>query len=362
MTLYRRSLRLLFIVGLLLAWPLVAHAQEATLTGTVVDSTGGVLPGVSVVAVHVASGNTFEAVTDDRGAFRISLRVGAYRVTAQLTGFGTVTRGVELLVGQQATLNLQLAPSTVQETITVTGDAPLIDTSSSTLPGNIDPRQVSELPVNGRNWLDLSMLAPGNRSNAVSDAPTDSTTTGTFQLNVDGQQVTQTLRVGNGEPRFSRDAIAEFEFIANRFDDTQGRSAGVQVNAVTKSGTNTFAGTTSGYFRSDRFNAADLVAKRVLPYQDQQLSVTFGGPIRKDHMHFFANYEYEREPRTIVFSTPYPEFNLDMNTVRAEQKGGGRFDMQMSTKTHLTIRGAGWREILPLTSAGGATVTPMTAA
>jgi hypothetical protein len=362
MSLYRRSLQLVFLVGLLVASPLAAHAQEATLTGTAIDSTGGVLPGVSVVAVHVASGNTFEAVTDDRGAFRISLRVGAYRVTAQLAGFGTVTRAVELLVGQQATLNLQLSPSTVQESVTVTGEAPLIDTSSSTLPGNIDPRQVSDLPVNGRNWLDLSMLAPGNRSNAVSDAPTDTTTTGTFQLNVDGQQVTQTLRVGNGEPRFSRDAIAEFEFIANRFDATQGRSAGVQVNAVTKSGTNTFAGTTSGYFRSDRLNAADLVAKRVLPYQDQQVSLTFGGPIRKDRMHFFANYEYEREPRTIVFSTPYPEFNLDMQTVRAEQKGGGRFDMQMSTKTHLTVRGAGWREILPVTSAGGATVTPTTAA
>src|SRR6476659_9960139 len=249
MSLYRRSLQLVFLVGLLVASPLAAHAQEATLTGTAIDSTGGVLPGVSVVAVHVASGNTFEAVTDDRGAFRISLRVGAYRVTAQLAGFGTVTRAVELLVGQQATLNLQLSPSTVQESVTVTGEAPLIDTSSSTLPGNIDPRQVSDLPVNGRNWLDLSMLAPGNRSNAVSDAPTDTTTTGTFQLNVDGQQVTQTLRVGNGEPRFSRDAIAEFEFIANRFDATQGRSAGVQVNAVTKSGTNTFAGTTSGYFR-----------------------------------------------------------------------------------------------------------------
>ena len=362
MTMKPRLATVLLITGLILALPPAARAQEATLTGTVTDATGGVLPGVAVVATHLASGNTFEAVTDDRGTFRIPLRVGGYRVTAQLQGFGNVTRGIELLVGQQAAMNIQLSPATVQESVLVTGEAPLIDTSSSTLPGNIDPRQVSELPVNGRNWLDLSMLAPGNRSNAVTDAPTDTTTTGTFQLNVDGQQVTQTLRVGNGEPRFSRDAIAEFEFIANRFDATQGRSAGVQVNAVTKSGTNTFAGTTSAYFRSDRFNAPDLVAKRVLPYQDQQFSVTFGGPIRRDRMHFFGNYEYEREPRTIVFSTPYPAFNLDMQTVRAEQKGGGRFDLQMSTKTHLTVRGAGWREILPVTSAGGATVTPMTAA
>ena len=122
------------LVGILaiLALPVIAHAQEATLSGTVTDTTGGVLPGVSVTAVHEASGNTFEGVTDEQGVFQIPLRTGAYRITAQLQGFAVVTRsGVELLVGQQAVVNLQLAPSTVQESVTVTGEAPLVETTRS---------------------------------------------------------------------------------------------------------------------------------------------------------------------------------------------------------------------------------------
>ena len=159
--------RLLGIVAIL-ALPAVALAQDATLSGTVTDSTGGVLPGVTVTAVNEASGNTFEGVTDGRGIFQIPLRTGAYHVTAQLQGFAVVTRsGLELLVGQQIAVNFQLSPSTVRETVTVTGEAPLVTTTESSQASNIDPRQLSELPVNGRNWLDLTMLAAGSRINAV---------------------------------------------------------------------------------------------------------------------------------------------------------------------------------------------------
>ena len=130
--------------------------------------------------------------------------------------------------------------------VTVTGQAPLIDTTNSTLGGNIDPRQMQELPVNGRNWQDLSMLAPGSRANSVSEAPIPRDR-GDYQINIDGQQVTNTVAGSAfGNPRFSRDAIAEFEFVTNRFDATQGRSSGVQVNAISKSGTNTPSGTLSG--------------------------------------------------------------------------------------------------------------------
>ena len=99
--------RLLGLIAIL-ALPVFAYAQEATLTGTVTDTTGGVLPGVTVTALHEASGNTFEGLTDERGVFQIPLRTGAYRITAQLQGFAVITRsGVELLVGQQAMVNLQ---------------------------------------------------------------------------------------------------------------------------------------------------------------------------------------------------------------------------------------------------------------
>jgi len=296
----------LLVAGVILALPVTGYAQEATLSGTVADTTGGVLPGVTVTAIHEATGNTFEAVTDERGAYQIPVRTGVYRITAQLLGFATVTQsGLELLVGQQAVVNLQLAPSTVQESVTVTAETPLVDMTQSSQASNIDPRQLSELPVNGRNWLDLTMLAAGSRINTVaSDDLMPKASVGNSQLNVDGHQVTSTISAtGFGQPHYSRDSIAEFEFVANRFDATQGRSAGVQVNAVTKSGTNTFTGSTAGYFRHDSMNAADFIVHRVLPYSNQQFSTTFGGPIRKDRIHFFANYEYEREPSTQTYTT-----------------------------------------------------------
>ena len=333
--------RLLGVIGIL-ALPVFASAQEATLSGTVTDTTGGVLPGVTVTAVHEASGNTFEGVTDERGVFQIPLRTGAYRITAQLQGFAVITRsGVELLVGQQAVVNLQLSPSTVQESVTVTGEAPLVTTTQSSQASNIDPRQLSELPVNGRNWLDLTMLAAGSRINTVSsDDLMPKASVGTSQLNVDGHQVTSTISAtGFGQPHYSRDSIAEFEFVANRFDASQGRSAGVQVNAVTKSGTNTFTGSTAGYFRSDRWNASDFIVKRVLPYSNQQFSTTFGGPIRKDRIHFFASYEYEREPSTQTYTTAYRSFNQDLTGTRTDPKAGGRVDFQFSPQVRLMVRG-----------------------
>src|SRR4029077_18884514 len=134
---------LLLVVILSLAR--AVSAQEAALSGTVTDSTGAVLPGVTLRAVQEATGNSFEGVTDERGGFRIAVRVGTYRLTAELSGFNGVTRrGVELLVGQTAVINLQMAPGGVAEAVTVTGQTPLLDTKTSSLGGNVDPRQVQE--------------------------------------------------------------------------------------------------------------------------------------------------------------------------------------------------------------------------
>ena len=173
--------------------------------------------------------------------------------------------------------------------------------------GAIDPRQVQELPSQGRNWMSLALLAPGNRTNTQGATPVqDRIDVREFQLNVDGQQVTSTLGTGN-QARYSNDSIAEFQFISNRFDATQGRSSGVQVNAITKSGTNLLSGSFLGNFRNSDWNAEDPVLHRVLPYKNEQLSGTLGGPILKDKLHFFGNYEYERQPLTSIWNTPYPE-------------------------------------------------------
>jgi len=346
------------VAAVVLAVVPAAQAQEATLTGVVRDNTGGVLPGVTVTATNEAQGTTFVAITDEGGIYRIPVRAGIYRVSAELTGFTTVVRpGVELLLGRQAALNIDMTVSGLQETVTVTGEAPLLDTTSSNIGGNIDPRQMQELPLNGRNWMDLTLLAPGSRSNASSEVPQDRQ--GYFQVAVDGQQQTLTVCCAQNQPRYSRDSIAEFLISTNRFDATQGRTMGMLVSAITKSGTNTPSGTFAGYFRHDNWNAKDFIQDRVIPYQDQQLSGTFGGPIVRDRIHFFVNWEYEREPNTITFSSRYPTFNIDLPGTRTENKGGVKGDFQFNAQNRLAVRWNKYDNLIPH-SGGGASVHPST--
>jgi carboxypeptidase family protein/TonB-dependent receptor-like protein len=333
--------RRLLLVTAILGLPGLAYAQEATLTGTVADSTGGVLPGVTVTALLEATGNTFVAVTDERGAYRVPLRVGVYRITAELQGFTTIVRqGVQLLVGQTVVVNLGMSPSTIEETITVNAEAPLLKVDSSSLGGNIDPKQVQEMPVQGRDWGALLLLAPGSRT--TSDNPNrinsrNSDRIREFQANIDGQQFQNTMG-GGGQPTFSQEMIAEFQFISNRFDATQGRSSGLQVNLVTKSGTNRYAGSFRSNFRDDRFNAPDPVLDRVTPFQNQQYASTFGGPILRDRLHFFAYHEYEREPKEETWRTQYPRFNVSLQGTSRKKIGGTRIDYQLSPQTRLMFR------------------------
>src|SRR3989442_6026648 len=151
---WRSKLGWLIATSIIVAlMPSAAIAQESTVSGTVTDSTGGVLPGVTVTALNEASGNTFVAVTDEHGSFRLAVRTGTYRISMQLGGFAGPDRNVALLVGQTAVVNVQLAPSRVQETVTVSAESPLVDTTTSAVASNIDPRQMQELPINSRNWM-----------------------------------------------------------------------------------------------------------------------------------------------------------------------------------------------------------------
>ena len=335
-----RVVKWFVVVAALLVMPVAGYAQEAALAGSVSDSTGGVLPGVTVTATHEATGNTFVAVTDERGAFRIGARIGAYRITAELPGFTTVTRsGVTLLVGQTVALDMQMTVTGVAESVTVTGEAPLINVTQSTIGSNIDPLQMSELPVQGRDWTSLALVAPGNRTTAMGSVPVqDRGDVREFQLNMDGQQVTSQLGPG-GQPRFSRDAIAEFQFISNRFDATQGRSTGVQVNAVTRSGTNNFNGTFAGYFRNAEWGAEDPVLGVKVPLKEQQWSSTFGGPILRDRLHFFGSYEYDRSPKSTIANTAFPLFNITLEGKETTHLSTGRLDYQLSPANRLMLKG-----------------------
>ena len=356
---------LLLLCLTIVALPAVGYAQDAVLTGTVTDATGGVLPGVTVTAVNEATGNTFVGVTDGTGNYRIPARVGAYRITAELSGFTTVQRtGVQLLVGQTIGVDLQMSPSTIQETVTVTAEAPLIEVNTSSLGGNIDPAQVQELPVQGRNWLALSMLAPGSRTTpgTVNTNPLPDRNGGEvreYQLHMDGQQVTQDLGTGV-QPRYSQDSIAEFQYVSNRFDATMGRSSGVQVRAITRSGTNSFSGLFRANFRDDGFNAEDPVASRVLPMNNQQYSTAVGGPLVRDRLHYFGNFEYERFPQTAIWNTVFPEFNVPIAGKETIKLGGGRIDYQLSPNNRLMGKWHEGRRYTPFGATGNAGIVAQT--
>jgi hypothetical protein len=231
-----------------------------------------------------------------------------------------------------------MSPSSIQETVTVTAEAPLIDTNTSSLGANINPEQIQGIPVPGRSWMALALLAPGSRTTPGNQGnPLPDRNGGEvreFQLNIDGQQVTQDLGTGV-QPRYSSDSIAEFQFISNRFDATMGRSSGVQVKAITRSGTNTFSGLFRGNFRHSRFNAEDPVVNQVLPMNNQQLSTAIGGPILRDRLHYFGNFEYERAPKTSIWRTPYPTFNVTLSGKESIKMGGGRLDYQLSPNNRL---------------------------
>jgi hypothetical protein len=321
----------------------IAYAQAgAAIAGAIVDESKGVLPGVTVTATELDTGRQHVGVSDERGEYRlVNVSPGRYRVQADLPGFASVVMPrVELLVGQNAAIPFTMKVATLEETITVTREAPLVDVTSSQIAGNVDRRQMEELPLQGRNWIELAMMVKGNTANSVGNQP--GVREEQYQLNLDGQQITQKIASSSfGQLRISREAIAEFQIVTNLFDITQGRSAGVQVQAVSRSGTNALAGSFYGFFRDDRFNAADFVAGRVLPYQNQQVGVSLGGPIVRDKLHYFLSYEYEREPSTI-FAQPaqLPNQSFTFDSKNTQKTFLARVDQALTARDQLSFRGS----------------------
>jgi hypothetical protein len=333
----------------------LVFAQEALVTGTVADETKATLPGATVTATLVDTGRVFTAVTDERGEYRLrGLPAGRYQLKAELSGFSTVViDGIELLVGQNRDMPLSLKVASLAETLTVTAESPLVDISSTQVAGNVDRRQMEELPLQGRNWMELAMQVKGITANAVDTTP--GVRDRQFQLNLDGQEITQQVAgSGFGQPKFSREAIAEFQVVTNLFDITQGRSLGIQVQAISRSGTNNLDGSVYGYFRDDTLNAKDFIAGRVLPYSNQQIGGAVGGPIIKDKVHYFASYERENEPNTILTSPPsLPGQNFSFDTKLVQNSFLGRGDWQANPANHVSVRGSYWDWENPFTQVAG---------
>jgi len=343
------------VIAVCLLFASSTFAQDASLVGSVTDESKARVPGVTVTATNLESGAVAVAVTDDRGEYRLpKLPPGKYKMQAELSGFATaVVPSVELLVGQSGAVPFLLQVASIGTEITVTGGAPLIDLTTSVVGGNVDRQQMDQLPIQGRNWMELSMMVKGITANSVTVQPGVSNDD-FFQLNLDGQQISQKLASSSfGQPAFSRDAIAEFQIATNQFDITQGRSAGIQVQAVSKSGTNTPSGSLYGFFRNDAFNAPDPVSHTVLPFSDQQAGGTLGGPVVLNRLHYFVSYEYERNPSTI-FSTPVgfsgQSFTLPTNTTQRSLLA--KLDQVLSPQDQLSIRGSRWDSNNPFSLGG----------
>ena len=338
-------------------------AQQTSIGGSITDSSGAAIPQAIVKASPKNGGAASVTLTNSNGTYQLSsLPAAEYVLRIEAPGFAPAERSLTLLVGQTLALDLELHPATVSSAVDVIADVPQVETTSSAIASNIDPHQMHDIPLNGRNWMQLALLAPGITKNDVdSNSPIGGADGGKFQINVDGQQVTQNnSSSGFGQPRFSQDAVAEFQIITNRFDATQGRSMRAQVNVQTKSGSNQFHGTAYGYFRSDSFNASDPIAHKVLPYSDQQFGGTIGGPILRDKLWFFASVEGERQPATI-FSTP-TGFNqtFSLPTKTSVWSYLGRLDYQRSDTSRFSLRMNGFTFSNPF-NVSSSTAHPSTA-
>src|SRR5262245_32304953 len=165
--------RMVWTIGLVLLLFTPAAAQDATLSGMVADESKAMLPGATVIATSRATGRVFTSVTNERGEYRIvGLPAGVYELKCDLAGFAPMLYSeVELLVGRNATVPFTLKLATLEESVTVTTESPLVDLRTARVAGNVDRRQMEELPISGRNWMQLSMMVPGITANSVGDTP-----------------------------------------------------------------------------------------------------------------------------------------------------------------------------------------------
>ncbi len=293
------------------------QSVSATLRGVVVDPNGAAIPGAAVKATNTATGVARSTTTNEEGAFTFSrLAPGDYEVRVESQGFSTwVTLApVAVQVGQNVALNVELKVGAITETTTLIGYVPLIDNTSSKVDRVIGQREIENLPLNGRNFLELSFLTPGNAP-APNFDPTKTNTVvvssaGQFgrggSVTVDGADTNDDV-VGGAVQNISQDAVQEFQIATNRFDARLGRTGSAVVNIVTKSGTNEFHGSASAFFRGSLFQGLPATLDRTVgedpPFDRQQYSFTFGGPLKKDSAFFFGSLEYRNQDGAVLVGT-----------------------------------------------------------
>ena len=348
-----------FLVGVFLgtflstaALPAVAQQGTADISGKATDEQGAVLPGVTIVVTNEATGTFREVTSSPEGTYVASQLVpGRYKVVARLTGFRTVERTDLLLqVGTTMTINLQLAVGGVEESVTVTGQSPLVDTTSARVGGNIGTAELSELPAMNRNYFAAVALLPG-----VQFAPSTQMGNDTIiasgqssqgnNVSVDGgYNIDDALGATAGaQVRTPIEAIQEFQVLTSMYDAEYGRASGVIVNAVSKAGTNSFRGVGFLSAASNALTSEDFLVKQ------QNLakpSVTkrdwggvIGGPIIRNKAHFFFSLErqVDNPSRTRVFQNR-PELSYSTIEERSGWNTLIRFDHQINAAHTWAVR------------------------
>ena len=288
---------------LLACVPLQAQVNTATLLGRVLDASGAAVPKARVTAKNTSTGLERSTSSDDAGAFEIALlSIGGYQVTVDMKGFSPEVReGITLAAGDRLRLDFSLNPGQVTESVTVSGTATLVNTTSPELGTVIDSNKVQGLPIANRNFTTLVTLQPGVQSSNVGGRNSfnlNGLTQWGLNLTMDGTDASFIESPSFGDPSarsvlntVSVDSIAEFRVLSGTFSAETGRASGGAVNIITKGGTNSFHGTLFHYFRNDNLDARVPNSLRRDPLAQNQFGGNLGGPIARNKLFFFGSFE-----------------------------------------------------------------------
>ena len=302
--------------------PVPARAQVAgaTLSGTVQDSSGAVVPNANISVKNTETGVSRDVTADTAGLYNVpNLSPGDYEVTVTAQGFSKLVRsGITLIVGAQQALNLSLQVGQVSQTVEVTAEAPSVELTSSAITAEVNSTTMRELPLNGRDWSSLATLQPGTIGIKTQQNTTNTSSRGARgfgnELTISGHRPQENnYRVNgfsvndysNGSPgsvlgaQLGVDAIQEFTVLTSNYTAEYGRTSGGVINAITKPGTNAFHGSAYWFLRDEGLDAKSFFSPTRLPFHRNQFGGSAGGPIKKDNTFWFADYEGVREDLSI---------------------------------------------------------------
>ncbi|MBI4874342.1 MAG: TonB-dependent receptor [Acidobacteria bacterium] len=278
---------------------------SVTIFGTVTDSSGAVLPNAGIVVTNTQTAATRQTVSSDAGAYVVAqLPVGDYTVKAEAKGFKTFVQDrIQVQVDENRRVDIAMVVGALTETVEVSAQAAQVETRSGAVREVVDSARIVELPLNGRNAIQLQYIVPGIGGRASADqAENESVSINGSRPNTNNY----TLDGGdNHDPYFNTpsmfpnpDALEEFSVQTSSYSADKGRNAGAFVNAVTRSGTNQFHGTLFEFLRNEKLNARNFFAATVPPFKRNQYGGTVGGPFRKDKTFFFLTYQGTKEKST----------------------------------------------------------------